>query len=74
MQQQNVIRESNFLRVPSFSWGVSRILDVEGSARSFYISSDGLETDAFSIARDWFAVGDDIWFAVEKEKAVISSR
>lgn len=64
------IREQTgrWLSLPSFVGGMGRVVDMFGTLNVYRYYSGPNLADIDAMRRDFFAVGRDIWIAIEAEK------
>ena len=59
---------------PSFLDGFGRCLDLAGVSAEFNSSLTPAQADALALRSDWFAVGADLWSAVNEEQLQLPSQ
>ena len=53
---------------PSFVEGAARLMDLAGSLNSYNTSPSSADADRYAMQSDWRAVGDDLWYALDRYK------
>ena len=59
-------RSGRLFSNPSFLTGLAKIIDIGATFDEYNISETPQEADFWSLWSDWYAVGDDLRYAVEK--------